>query len=113
MARAEIALAATGEAFEVIVVDDSSPDGTATEVRRLQREEGPWLRLICRPRNLSNAVFTGWREARGDLLACMDADFQHPPEELTALVRRQLQTSADVVVASRYAGRVGAAQAAR
>lgn len=105
LARTQAALAATGEEFEVIVVDDSSPDGTAAEVRRLQQDNRPWLRLICRPRDLSTAVITGWRQARGELLACMDADFQHPPEALTNLVWRQRQTGADLVIASRYAGR--------
>ncbi len=110
--RAAAALAATGQEFEILVVDDSSPDGTAAEVRRLQRAGRRWLRLICRPRDLSTAVVTGWREARGDLLACMDADFQHPPEALGALVMRQLETGADLVIASRYAGRA-ATRAAR
>lgn len=102
--QAAAALAASGESFEIIVVDDSSPDGTGSEVQRLQAEGREWLRLISRPRDLSTAVVTGWSQARGDLLACMDADLQHPPATLTAMVRRQRELDADVVVASRYAG---------
>ena len=41
------ALLACGEDYELIIVDDSSPDGTAEEVGRLQ-EKRPWLRLMCR-----------------------------------------------------------------
>lgn len=97
------ALAATGEPFEAIVVDDNSPDGTADEVRHLQAER-PWLRLVERKndRDLSRAVVEGWRQARGDVLGCMDADLQHPPEVLTELTGKLREGTTDLVVASRY-----------
>src|SRR5712691_11626204 len=101
--KAGAALAATGEEFELIVVDDNSPDETAAEVRRLQGNRS-WLRLLVleNPRDLSKAVLTGWRAARGDVLGCMDADLQHPPEMLPELVARLRISGADIVVASRH-----------
>jgi dolichol-phosphate mannosyltransferase len=97
------ALASTGEPFELIIVDDNSPDGTADAVRALQAGR-PWLELIVRTedRGLSTAVMAGWNKARGDVLGCMDADLQHPPEVLSKLVEALQTSDTDVVVASRH-----------
>ncbi|HXR17381.1 MAG TPA: glycosyltransferase family 2 protein [Terriglobales bacterium] len=101
--RAMQALEASGEPYELIIVDDNSPDGTAEAVRELQATR-PWLRLIVRTkeRGLSSAVITGWDAARGDVLGCMDADLQHPPEVLSELIHVLQSSRADVVVASRH-----------
>jgi dolichol-phosphate mannosyltransferase len=100
--RASIALQAAGESFELILVDDNSPDGTAEEVRKLQADR-PWLRLVVRQdeRDLSTAVLTGWHAACGEILGCMDADLQHPPEVLPELFARLRVADADLVIASR------------
>jgi dolichol-phosphate mannosyltransferase len=97
------ALAACGDDYELIIVDDNSPDGTGEEVRRLQSDH-PWLRLVTREnaRDLSTAVVAGWSSAIGDVLGCMDGDLQHPPENLIDLYKRQRETNADIVIASRY-----------
>jgi dolichol-phosphate mannosyltransferase len=101
--RCEKALASTGDDFELIIVDDNSPDGTPGEIRRLQ-EKRPWLRLLVREteRDLSTAVMAGWHIARGDILGCMDADLQQPPEIIPKLAKRLRATGAEVVVASRH-----------
>jgi dolichol-phosphate mannosyltransferase len=100
--RSGTALASTREAFELIIVDDNSPDGTADAVRGLQATR-PWLKLLVREnaRDLSTAVVAGWRIALGDVLGCMDADLQHPPEVLQRLVKRLRTSGADIVIASR------------
>ena len=101
--RAGKALAATNEPFELIIVDDNSPDGTADAVRALQSSR-PWLQVLVRTeeRGLSTAVMAGWAMAQGNVLGCMDADLQHPPEVLTQLVESMRTTQADIVVASRH-----------
>jgi len=101
--RAGAAMEAIGEPFELIIVDDDSPDGTGDEVRGLQASR-PWLKLLVREneRDLSTAVIAGWRIATGDVLGCMDADLQHPPEKLSALVQRLRQSNADIVIGSRH-----------
>lgn len=101
--RCQRALASTGDEFELIVVDDGSPDGTAEEVRRLQASR-PWLRLLERDAepDLSTAVTAGWRIARGELLGCMDADLHQVPELLPLLAARLRETGADIVLASRH-----------
>lgn len=77
-----------GFRFEVIVVDDDSPDQTwlvATEFR----EQYSWLRVIRRRgvRGLSSAVVCGFRHGHGKILGVMDADLQHEVELLPALLR--------------------------
>src|SRR4029077_5937706 len=80
--RSAAALEGTGEPFELIVVDDSSPDGTADLAERLSQELP--VRVLRRSgRNgLASAVVAGWSIARGNILAVIDADLQHPPEVL-------------------------------
>jgi dolichol-phosphate mannosyltransferase len=86
---------------EVVVVDDDSPDGTASYVRR-QFDD---VRVIVRPDGnaLSTAVLRGFREARDDteVLVCMDADGQHPPSRVRDLVS-SVELGADVAVGSRH-----------
>jgi dolichol-phosphate mannosyltransferase len=100
-----------GIEFEVIVVDDDSPDGTWALAGDLARDD-PRLRVVRRrgERGLATAVLAGWKAARGEILGVMDADLQYPPEGLPDLVAALVEDRADVVVASRYApgARVGA-----
>lgn len=91
------------ECFEIIVVDDDSPDGTH-RVAEEKAKEDPRIRVIVRrkERGLAKAVLEGFRNARGEYIAVMDADFQHPPDLLPVLLRRAIEDRADIVVASRY-----------
>src|SRR5580692_4560494 len=70
-----------GDAYELIVVDDDSPDRTWEIAAGLSRHN-PRVRVVRRvgERGLSTAVIRGWQAARGDVLAVIDADLQHPPE---------------------------------
>ncbi|MCS7099177.1 MAG: glycosyltransferase family 2 protein [Sulfolobales archaeon] len=90
-----------GFSYEIVVVDDNSPDGTADAVRAAQNHYN--VKLIVRPgkMGLASAVLEGFRAARGSLLAVMDADFQHPPEALPEMLKKALG-ECDVVVGSRY-----------
>ena len=101
--RLEAALADCGEPFEVIVVDDDSPDGTSAAARSLQ-SRFPWLQVLTRKhqRDLSTAVLAGWFEGRGDILGVIDGDLQHPPELLPTLLHRLKETGADLEIASRH-----------
>lgn len=96
--------------YEIIFVDDNSPDGTADAVRE-EMARDPRVRLIVRrgERGLASAIFRGIREARGRYVVVMDADLQHPPEVIPLMLRAAEEEGADVVVASRYArgGSVG------
>ncbi len=91
--------------YEVIIVDDNSPDGTAEVAKRLAETRYPFLRVVVREkeRGLATAIIEGMRRARGRYIVVMDADLQHPPEKVRELYRVAIETGADVVVASRYA----------
>ncbi|MCI4346388.1 MAG: polyprenol monophosphomannose synthase [Thermoplasmata archaeon] len=87
---------------EILVVDDSSPDGTGAWVRG-RNGTGGW-RLLERPARsgLASAVLDGFRLARGDVIAVMDADGSHPPESLAALVDPIRRGQAEMTVGSRH-----------
>ena len=94
-----------GCSFELILVDDDSPDGTATVASELSRDLPPdfKLKLVVRTgeRGLATAVLAGFRRATGRVLGVMDADLQHPPEHLRPMLAA-IDQGADLVVASRY-----------
>jgi len=100
--RIRAALAGQGD-YEIVFVDDNSADGTEAKVDELQREGVP-ARIIVRrdERGLSTAILRGFREARGDLLLCMDADMSHPPEAIPGMLQTLVKENADLVVGSRY-----------
>ncbi len=109
------ALDAGGIAWEAVVVDDDSPDGTQAEVEAAAQRHAGRVRLVVRrtERGLASAVVRGFREATGELVAVMDADGQHPAEALVVMMRAA--SGADVVVGTRHAagGSVGSFGALR
>ena len=91
-----------GDDYELIVVDDDSPDRTWELAAELAQTHAK-LRVLRREteRGLSTAVIRGWQIARGDVLAVIDADLQHPPE-VTVDLWRAMHKGADLAVASRH-----------
>ncbi|MBD2111082.1 MULTISPECIES: glycosyltransferase [Cyanophyceae] len=88
--------------YELIVVDDNSPDLTWNTALELQATY-PQVRVLRRQdeRGLSSAVIRGWQSARGRILGVIDADLQHPPEVLLGLLKA-IQQGADLAVGSRH-----------
>ncbi|MGB3420405.1 MAG: glycosyltransferase family 2 protein [Dolichospermum sp.] len=88
--------------YELIVVDDDSPDRT-WEVAENLISDYPQLRVMRRQeeRGLSSAVIRGWQAAKGSILGVIDGDLQHPPEVLTQLWQK-IEQGADLAVASRH-----------
>ena len=100
--RSGQALVASGEEYELIVVDDNSGDGTAELAEELGSEFHVRILRRAGRLGLATAVVDGWKVAKGDLLGVIDADLQHPPEILVALAAALRQSNADLAVASRY-----------
>ena len=101
---AEVRAALDGLAWEAVFVDDST-DGTDAFVAELAARD-PRIVLLHRPENrggLAGAVVDGFARARGTYLCVLDADLQHPPARIPALLAEARAAGADVVVASRYA----------
>jgi dolichol-phosphate mannosyltransferase len=92
--------------FDILVVDDNSPDGTATIVKNL-RSVYPSVHIIERPgkMGLGTAYITGfkWAVEQGySLIYEMDADFSHDPRDLLKLYNACSNQGADVAIGSRY-----------
>jgi dolichol-phosphate mannosyltransferase len=88
--------------YELIVVDDDSPDRTWALACDLMPNY-PHLRVMRREkeRGLSTAVIRGWQAAKGEILGVIDADLQHPPEILLQLWD-EMGKGAELAVASRH-----------
>lgn len=90
--------------FEVIVVDDNSPDKTWQIVQSMATDY-PGLKSIRRldAKGLSSAVVTGMQESGGDVLAVMDADLQHDESILPDMLQTIIDEQLDICVGSREA----------
>ncbi len=99
-----ITRALAGHAYEIIVVDDNSPDLTWQVVEAAARHDHR-LTLIRRTseRGLSSAVLTGMAAARGSALVAMDADLQHDERRIPQLAAAVNHGGADVSLGSRAA----------
>jgi dolichol-phosphate mannosyltransferase len=93
--------------YEVIVVDDNSPDGTAEIAEALKSKFD--LKVVKRPRKISlaSAVLNGFKMSSGDVLCVMDADLSHPPEAIPGMFK-EIAAGAEVVVGSRCVPEGGA-----
>lgn len=96
------------QAFDVLIIDDGSPDGTANIVKRLMAEEfttNLYLEERKGKLGLGTAYIHGfkWALARGyEYIFEMDADFSHPPEDLIRLHHACAVDKHDVAIGSRY-----------
>jgi dolichol-phosphate mannosyltransferase len=92
------------DAWEVIFVDDDSPDGTARFVRELSRRDGR-VRCVQRVgrRGLSSACIEGMLASSAPYLAVIDGDLQHDETQLPRMLEIIKRGDADIVVGTRYA----------
>lgn len=93
--------------FDVLIVDDGSPDGTADIVKELQQKFSSRLHLLQRAgkQGLGTAYIAGFRYALAngyEYVLEMDADFSHDPKDLVHL-RKSCEEGSDVAIGSRYA----------
>ncbi|HWE00809.1 MAG TPA: glycosyltransferase family 2 protein [Tepidisphaeraceae bacterium] len=81
------ALSSMGKPFEVIIIDDGSTDDTPGLLRQAM-PQCPWLRVLRMRRNAgqSAAFDAGFKAARGEVIATIDADLQNDPEEIPRLL---------------------------
>ncbi|MDB6102504.1 MAG: dolichol monophosphate mannose synthase, partial [Gammaproteobacteria bacterium] len=101
--HARLSAVLASESWELIFVDDDSPDGTADLVRALSKEDQR-VRCIQRigRRGLSTAVVEGALSSSAPYVAVMDADLQHDESILPAMLHELRSRNLDIVVGSRY-----------
>jgi dolichol-phosphate mannosyltransferase len=95
-------LESTGNEYELIVVDDDSPDKTWEFCETLK--ENYRLNVIRRigKRGLSSAVIDGWKESKGDILGVMDADGSHDVRALPEMITQLQRGECELAIGSRY-----------
>jgi len=88
-------------AFEIVVVDDNSPDGTAEAVRK-EFGTDKRVRLFVRndERGLATAIRYGIERSKGDIVVVMDTDFNHDPRMIPQMI--ELLKYYDMVIGSRF-----------
>jgi dolichol-phosphate mannosyltransferase len=91
--------------WEIIIVDDASPDGTLDRAKELRASFGP-DHIILKPRKgklgLGTAYVHGLQYTTGNFVIIMDADFSHHPKFIPQFIEIQRKTDADIVTGTRY-----------
>jgi dolichol-phosphate mannosyltransferase len=103
-----------GIAYEVIIVDDNSPDGTAALARRMAQID-PRVRVVERigRSGLASAVIEGVLASSAPYVAVIDADMQHDESVLPAMLKKLKDESLDIVIGTRHAADGGMGSFAR
>ncbi|XP_047242841.1 dolichol-phosphate mannosyltransferase subunit 1 [Girardinichthys multiradiatus] len=99
-----------GYYYEIIVIDDGSPDGTLEVAEQLQKIYGE-DKILLRPREkklgLGTAYIHGMRHATGNFIIIMDADLSHHPKFIPQFIKKQKEGDYDLVSGTRYQGNGG------
>src|SRR4051812_35080055 len=84
--------------FEIVLIDDGSPDGSWDALRKLS-DRFPMMRAARLSRNFGKelALTAGLEMARGEAVIVMDADGQHPPALLPKIIDKWRETGVDIV----------------
>ncbi|KAM7090381.1 dolichol-phosphate mannosyltransferase subunit 1 [Ciconia maguari] len=100
----------SGINFEIIIIDDGSPDGTQEIAEQLVKIYGS-DKILLRPRarklGLGTAYIHGMKHATGNFIVIMDADLSHHPKFIPEFIRKQKEGNFDIVSGTRYKGNGG------
>ena len=96
--------------YEIIIIDDNSPDGTQNAAKQLQKIYGE-DKIVLRPRagklGLGTAYVHGIKHAKGNFIVIMDADLSHHPKFIPQFIEKQKEGDFDIVSGTRYVGSGG------
>jgi glycosyltransferase involved in cell wall biosynthesis len=95
---------ATGQAHELILVDDFSSDGTRNILSSMKNMPGVRIEFHDKNRGKGAAIRTGLSVAAGDVILIQDADLEYDPRDYPALLKPIQENIADVVYGSRFLG---------
>ena len=95
------------DAYEIVLVDDCSQDGSAEIIKELQAEHPDVIKPVLLEQNQGkgNAIRTAIKSATGDVAIIQDADLEYDPNDYETVLRPILKGDADVVYGSRFAER--------
>jgi len=98
LSRLKTVLQKTDLKYEIIVVDDCSADGSLEVTKKYH------VKLYTLKQNMGKgyALRVGFKKAKGDIIATIDSDGSHRPEELPLLLKPLLKGEADLVIGSRF-----------
>ncbi|EHB02258.1 Dolichol-phosphate mannosyltransferase [Heterocephalus glaber] len=100
----------SGFNYEIIIIDDGSPDGTRDVAEQLEKIYGS-DKILLRPREkklgLGTAYIHGMKHATGNYIIIMDADLSHHPKFIPEFIRKQKEGNFDIVSGTRYKGNGG------
>ena len=99
-AAVDTAMRQAGFSYELLLIDDASPDRSWAAIKELA-QKNPAVKGLRHRRNFGqdNAIMTGLRQAIGAAVVIMDDDLQHAPEDIPRLHAEMLRSGADVVYA--------------
>jgi len=88
---------------EILIIDDGSKDKTGKIAQDLAKEKD-YIRVIHHPINLNlgNALKTGFKNSRGDIIVVMDIDLSYSEQYIEKMVEKLIETDSDIVIASPY-----------
>jgi dolichol-phosphate mannosyltransferase len=87
--------------YELIIVDDNSPDNTVKIARNLPKKYKVRVLLRKKDKGLSKSIVDGFKIAKGNILGVMDADFAHPIKQIPRILNKMNKENADIAVGSR------------
>uniref|UniRef100_A0A8C5WKY2 Dolichol-phosphate mannosyltransferase subunit 1 n=1 Tax=Leptobrachium leishanense TaxID=445787 RepID=A0A8C5WKY2_9ANUR len=96
-----------GESFEIIIIDDGSPDGTLEVAERLKDLYGSDRIVSIADLMLRTAYVHGMKHATGNYIIIMDADLSHHPKFIPEFITKQKEGNFDIVSGTRYIGNGG------
>lgn len=101
--RIHNAMTKAGMPYELVIVDDDSPDGTYRIAKSLSKKYNVRAFLRKKERGLSSAMLYGFKKARGNVVGWIDADLQHKPELIPKLVKAITEEGYLMAIGSRLA----------
>jgi len=89
--------------WEIVIINDGSNDKTGSIADEYERQNAN-IRVIHHPTNLNlgNALKTGFKNAKGDIIVVMDIDLSYSVDHIEKMVDKMIETSSDIVIASPY-----------
>ena len=89
--------------WEIVLIDDGSKDKTGIIADNYEKQSSN-IRVIHHPTNLNlgNALKTGFKNAKGDIIVVMDIDLSYSVDHIEKMVDKLIETSSDIVIASPY-----------